>query len=122
MSTRQKWIIAVLTLMLLAGFSLLPVGAADEEGWRKIGSFSADGKSKEMTLDAQIEFCKIKCTGGEIRINTLIVMTDNDKVPFRPRAVLKSGEEHTVKFEKKLNVHLLRLSDSNGGAYEVYVK
>ena len=101
---------------------LLAVTVWAAGGWVRLGTFSADGLSKQLKPGRVLTECRFVGRAGQSKINTVVVRAGSRKVALRVGASLAPSEEVVVPLEIKGKVTILRISDGGGGKYEVFAR
>lgn len=100
---------------------------ADDKEPEKAGKWALDeeiqagGGGKEVAVGKTISKIKIRCTGGEIIINTIVIRSDAAPKPIAVEVKLQEKKEHVITLDEKQDVTGLRISDGGKGRYIVSV-
>jgi hypothetical protein len=87
-----------------------------------VATLTARGKAKEVAVNCTISHIVIEANSGNVIINTVVIREGSEK-DARPQAVrLSAGERHVIVLGGRRHVTGLRISDSGGGNYSVYVR
>lgn len=113
----MKKLAGLCVLVFLCG----AVGAWADD-WQKVADLTAVGDAKEVAVNKSVAEVKIRCTEGDVIINTVVVREGGKKTPHTLGLRLSKDNEHIINLGAKLNVTGLRISDGARGNYSVYVK
>lgn len=81
----------------------------------------AVGGPKEVPVQREVSGCRIEVTEGIVVINTIVVRSGGQKSPITVARRLVKGEALDLPLGPKHMVDGLRISDSGGGDYRIFI-
>ena len=109
-------LIAIVSGLMIAGGSALA-----DKGWVSVGSVKS-GETKTLEVNQPISRVAVTCTQGQIEYKSLVVVTADKKVPYKPDARLTSGQTQPLIVGDGIACRQLIVEISGQGACEVKVR
>jgi hypothetical protein len=91
------------------------------ESWERVAQLEAKRGPHEVPVNRDISRCKLVCTEGRVIIDTLVIREGGRTTPMEMVKSLSKGEEAVLDLDGVKHVTGLRISDREGGKFEVYV-
>ena len=113
-----------IVVAMVIAFGFVQNAEAGKKKFFQVAELTASGGASEVKLNGvkEASWLKVHVMEGTVVINTVVLREGAKKTSIKMAVKLEKGKEHTISLNGMHSLTGIRLSNSGGGVYRVYLK